>query len=212
MVRKISSAIVSVAILTAGFMAFGKLNYLESSLWVFKLTPGQRSERRADRTIGEDQSGERTTGWIRGRNNTVEKESGRGRGRDNLSERSADRESSRNNTLERGAGRGRIRDNTVETITGRRRGRAAGSESIITENRNNEYETIVPEEIVPVPSEEKTRGRGGRVRAFLPGEKKMNLKNVLLYLAVFASFTVITIYTDQLFRFLSRHGKEKRQC
>lgn len=156
MIRKISSAILSVAILIAGIIAFGKLNYRESSLWVFKLNPSRHAEQKAERVIAEDSSGERTRGG--------------------------------------------------------RRGRAAGSKSAITENRRNENTMNVAEEIVPVPSEERTMSRGRRVRAFFPGEKKINLKNVLLYLAVFASFTVITIYTDRLFRFLSRHGKKKRQC
>lgn len=55
MVRKISFAILSVAILVTGVMAFRKLNYWESSVWIFKLNPPQQYEEGIGRDRGQRQ-------------------------------------------------------------------------------------------------------------------------------------------------------------
>ncbi len=42
------------------------------------------------------------------------------------------------------------------------------------------------------------------------GGKKINLRNIIWFLAVFASFTAITIYFDKLVRFLSKNLKRDK--
>ncbi len=44
MKRRISFAILSLAILTVGVIAMNKLNYLESSLWIFRMHPEKQTE------------------------------------------------------------------------------------------------------------------------------------------------------------------------
>ncbi|MCK7521384.1 MAG: hypothetical protein MZV64_28725 [Ignavibacteriales bacterium] len=44
MVRKTSFAILALAVLITGVIAFRKLNYWESSIWIFKLNSGQLTE------------------------------------------------------------------------------------------------------------------------------------------------------------------------
>jgi hypothetical protein len=53
MVRKISFAVLALAILITGVIAFRKLNYWESSIWIFKLNSGQRIESRTGHSQGD---------------------------------------------------------------------------------------------------------------------------------------------------------------
>jgi hypothetical protein len=47
-------------------------------------------------------------------------------------------------------------------------------------------------------------GRQGRDHGEISGGKKVNLRNVLWFLAVFASFTVLSIYVDKAYCMVSR--------
>jgi hypothetical protein len=49
------------------------------------------------------------------------------------------------------------------------------------------------------PYEEGIRNREGRGRGEFPGGKKINFRNVVWFLAVFASFTVLAIYLDKTY-------------
>ena len=141
MVRKISFAILSVAILVIGVMALRNLNYWESSVWIFKLNSDQ---------------------LIKGR-------TGHGQGY--------------------GRGHAVFRDE-------RRPERAEGIERQQSERGS---------------TDEGFRQRRGRGRGDFRGGKKINLGNVLWYLAVFASFTVTVIYIDKSLR-LFRKRKKTDQC
>ena len=140
MVRKISFALLALAILVTGVIAFRKLNYWESSVWIFKLNSGQLTEGR----IGHDQGD--------------------------------------------GRGHGGFRD-----------------------QRRREFPREFSERSGRIPTDEGFRQRGGRGRGEFRGGKKINLGNVLWYLAVFASFTVAAIYTDKCLR-LIRKSKKTDLC
>lgn len=130
MVRKISFAILALAILATGFIAFRKLNYWESSVWIFKLNPKQLNEGGFNQDIVREQD--------------INEE--------------------------------QYRDQRVERDQRQGRGRGYG------------------------------RGRGN-----FGEEKKINLRNVLWYLAVFSSFTVVAIYLDKGLH-LIRKKKSESDC
>ena len=141
MVRKISFALLALAILVTGVIAFRKLNYWESSIWIFKLNSGQLTEGRS----GHDQGD--------------------------------------------GRGRGGFRD----------------------ERRPERAEGIEGQQSDRVPPPGNFRNNNGRGRGDFRGGKKINLCNVLLYLTVFASFTVAAVYIDKWLR-LIRKSKKTDSC
>ena len=147
MVRKISLAILSVAILVIGVMAFCKLNYWESSVWIFKLNSGQHAE------VGTDH------GQVDGRGN------------------------------------GGFRDERRH----------------FPDSLSREFSQGFSGRSERSPNDAGFRQRGGRGRGDFRGGKKINLGNVLWYLAVFASFTVTAIYIDNWLR-LIRKSKKPDQC
>jgi hypothetical protein len=54
------------------------------------------------------------------------------------------------------------------------------------------------------------RNGEGRGRGEFPGGKKINIRNVKWFLAVFASFTVVTFYTDKTICLVrKRRGRQK---
>ncbi len=151
MVRKISSAILSLAIIVTGITAFRKLNYWESSVWIFKLNPPQQHEEGITR--------------------------GRGQGQTRIVINDQSRKISRG-------------EKRTERIKGRGR-------------QQRQSEKILPDSGFRATSEDRKRG--------FRGEQKINLGNVIWYLAVFASFTVAAIYMDKLFHLL-RKSKKPYQC
>lgn len=144
MLRKISFAILSVAILVTGVIALRKLNYLDSSIWVFKLNSGQVSERRMGHGFGE------------------------------------------------GAGRGRGQ--------GMR-------ERNFTDSLRHEFPPEFRERGERIPPAGNFRNHDGRGRGYFREGSKINLGNVLWFLAVFASLTVITIYIDKAIKLFCRKKK-----
>ena len=192
MVRKISFIILALAILVTGFIAFRKLNYWESSLWIFKLNSGQTTEGRT----GHGQ------GYGRGRG-------GFGDGRRPERAEGIER---RQRPAERfeGSPIRELPDSTREIFAGR--GRAPGM-------RDRNFPDSLRRELPPdfrehsdrFPSDAGFRSRDGRERGDFRGGKKINLGNVLWYLAAFASFTLAAIYTDIFLR-LFRKSKKTGQC
>lgn len=49
-----------------------------------------------------------------------------------------------------------------------------------------------------------TSNNGDRARIEFPGSKKINLRNVKWFLALFASFTVVVIYVDKLYSLIQK--------
>lgn len=145
MLRKISFAILSVAILVTGVIALRKLNYLDSSIWVFKLNSGQVSERRMGHGFGE----------------------GRGRGQ-GMRERN------------------------------------------FTDSLRHEFPPELRERGERIPPSGDFRNHDGRGRGDFREGSKINLRNVLWFLAVFASLTVITIYTDKAIKLIRRKKKSRQ--
>lgn len=151
MVRKISFALLALAILITGVIAFRKLNYWESSVWIFKLNPPQQYEEGIGRDRGQRQQ------------------------RIRINDRS--RKISRD-------------ERRTEKIKGI--GRQQGNGERITQDSN--FRTSDTDR-----------------RKDFRGEQKINLGNVLWYLAAFASFTVAAIYIDKCLR-LIRKNKKTDQC
>jgi hypothetical protein len=55
------------------------------------------------------------------------------------------------------------------------------------------------------------RNSEGRGRGEFPGGKKVNIRNVKWFLAVFAAFTVIAIYIDKAFCLIRRRSRNKNE-
>jgi len=175
MVRKTSSAILSLAIIVTGIIAFRKLNYWESSVWIFKLHPKQHNEAGFKQAIV--------------------------RGQEINNEQNLDKRPERDQRQGRGKG------------YGRGMGRERGHEVLREEKRAQRPEETGRQQrsFERISSEEAVRNRAGRGRGNLSGGKKINLRNVLWYLAVFASFTVFTIFIDKGFRLIF-NGKKIDNC
>ncbi len=162
MKRKISFAILSLLILAAGLTASKKLNYLESSLWIFRLNPEKQTDTKTDPRYDESEKS-KSPGVSEGRfpgrrwrRETTDQETA-----DSISFESA----------------GKVREKTKRNAPGGIFGKAKGRE-----------------------------------RTDLYGTNKINLRNVVWFTAVFASFTVIAIYADQICRFIGRKRKDKHGC
>jgi len=200
MVRKISFTILSLAILATGIIAFRKLNYWESSVWIFKLNPTQHNEG----GIGQDI----VQGQDRGQ--------GQGKGREILRE---ERRAERTEDFERHQRSGErfdrpsireLPDSIREKFAGRGKGSGIGDRNF-PDSLRWEFASDPGEQSENIPSDAGFRTRDGRGRGEFRGGKNINLKNVLWYLAVFASFTVVAIYIDKGLR-LIRRGKKSDQC
>ena len=77
----------------------------------------------------------------------------------------------------------------------------------IPESQREEFRGNNGERIERAPSERGSGNRDGHGRGGFSGSKKINLRNVVWFLAVFASFTVIVIYIDKAFC-LIRNGRK----
>jgi len=190
MVRKISFAILSVAILVTGVIALRKLNYWESSVWIFKLNSGQLTEGRT----GHDQGDGRGHSGFRDQRRLERAEGIEGRQRPGERFEGSPMRDFPDSIRERFAGRGPgIRDRNFP------------------DSLRQEFPQEFSERSGRIPPDEGFRQRGGRGRGEFRGGKKINLGNVLWYLAVFASFTVAAIYADKWLR-LIRKSKKTELC
>ena len=190
MVRKISFAILSVTILVTGVIALRKLNYWESSVWIFKLNSGQLTEGR----IGHAQGDGRGHGGFRDQRRPERAGGNEGQQRPGERIEGLPMRELPDSIRERFAGRGHgMRDrNFPDSLT-------------------REFPREFSGRSGKIPTDEGFSQRGGRGRGEFGGEKKINLGNVLCYLAVFASFTVAAIYTDKCLR-LIRKSKKTDLC
>ncbi len=173
MVKKISFLILSVGILITGVISFNKLSFWDRSVRIFSFS--------SDASFG-----------------------GRmGRGPEGRGEYSEMGRFNRQERQEDGFVRPEMRD-LPDSLRGRfevREGRTG------TRNRDRNMPDSLRQQFGPGNGERMERGsfeRGmrngeGRGRGEFPGGKKINLKNVLWFLAVFASFTVLAIYIDKAF-------------
>lgn len=182
MLRKISFAILSVAILVTGVIALRKLNYLDSSIWVFRLNSGQESERRQGHGFGE--------GAGRGRSEGFERRTRPGE----RPERPPMRE---------------LPDSIRERFTGRGRGQGM-RERNFTDSLRHEFPPEFRERGERIPPAGNFRNHDGRGRGYFREGSKINLGNVLWFLAVFASLTVITIYIDKTIKLFCRKKKSRQ--
>ena len=172
MVKKISFLIPAAAILVIGVIGFGKLGYWERSVRIFRTGSGTQFEGRM----------------------------GRGGGGREFERDGADR-------IERPGGReGFVRPEMRELPDSIRARFEAG------EGRQGQgmRERNIPDSLRQQlrPQDGGRTGRGsfeggfrtgeGRGRGEFPGGKKINIRNVKWFLAVFAAFTVIAIYIDKV--------------
>lgn len=174
MVRKISLIIISVAILFAGFTGAKKLRYWERSVWIFKIS---------EQPVGFDR---------RGGGNFNRPERSRMEGERDRSERyEGQRE-----RFDR-ARPGQFTDSlrAENDLRERSYGRPERTmpDSLRLELLNRDREGMERRSFNGRGMDRDQHGRGG-----FRGGKKVSLRNVAWFLAVFASFTVIIIYLDKL--------------
>ncbi|MGW8315040.1 MAG: hypothetical protein ACWGNV_05525 [Bacteroidales bacterium] len=157
--KSVSTLILSVVILAAGYYGATKLRYWERSIWVFKsATPPQRFERR-DRSFPRE---------VPLRDGTEQPRPSRDRAeRPVPPENRSDAENSRSGQ------------------------RAAQNSTQFRQNQERDSE--VPPSIRRGNFDNDRRGHHGPGRG-----KKISLGTVGWFLAVFASFTVITLYLDRI--------------
>ena len=181
MVKKISFLILSAFILVVGVIAFSKLGYWEKSVRIFKFSSNTASDGRMERGR-EDREFE---GRERpgGREGFVRPET----------RELPDSIRARFETGEGRPGQGtrerNIPDSLRQLYRSRDDGERMGRGSIEGGIRDGE----------------------GRGRGEFPGGKKVNIRNVKWFLAVFAGFTVIAIYIDKAVCLVrKRKGKQIR--
>jgi hypothetical protein len=171
MVKKISFLILSVAILTIGVIAFSKLSYWDRSVRIFSFNSDAPFEGRMGRgPEGRGEFGET------GRFNRQERP-GEGFARPEMREIP----DSIRARFEAGEGKPEMRDRNMP-------------DSLRQQFRRNDGERMGR-----APFEGGVRNGEGRGRDEFPGEGKINLRNFLWFLAVFALFTVLSIYIDKAF-------------
>jgi len=180
MVKKISYTVLSVAILISGYFALTTLNYWERSIRIFKLSNSAQSF---------EGRGERGRGGLRGG------EGIRDRGRFNVQEGFRDGyyrsegprvpDSIRANFRTRNRPQGTRNRNVTDSL---RQGSMRYDREI---NGRDQFEAGM-------------RGGEGRGRGDWVGGKKIYMRNVIWFLAVFASFTVIVIYFEKAFNLIRK--------
>jgi hypothetical protein len=188
MVKKISFAILSLAILVTGVIALKKLNYWESSVWIFKLNSGQLSEGRNGHGQGD----------------------GRGRGgfRDERRIERAEGIDGQQRPGERfeGSPMRELPDSIRERFSGRGRGPGMRDRNF-SDSLRRDFSHEFSGRSERVPNDAGFRSHDGRGRGDFSGEKKINLRNVLWYLAAFASFTIVAIYSDKALKLIRKRKK-----
>jgi len=180
MVKKISFLLISAAILVFGYIGFNKLNYWERSARIFRINNMDQSF--------EGRMG-RGPGGIRGRGDSGERDrSERPEGFREGFERPVMRDlpDSIRARFESGGERPGIRDRNTP-------------DSLRQQFRRTDREQI--------PFDGRIRNGEGRGRGDFPGGRKINLRNVLWFLPVFASFAVIVIYLDKAYCLIIRRRK-----
>jgi len=188
MVRKISFAIIAMAILITGVIAFRKLNYWESSVWIFKLNSGRLNEGGighgqvdvTDHGGFRDERKPEIAGGVEGQQRTGERFEGSPMMElpDSIPEKFADR----------GGGPGMRDRNFPESLR------------LELPPDFRERSDIFPPDTV-------FRFSDGRGSGDSRSEKKINLRNVLWYLAAFASFTIVAIYSDKALKLIRKRKK-----
>ena len=188
MVRKISFAILALAILITGVIAFRKLNYWESSIWIFKLNSGQLIEGRN----GYGQGDGRGRGGFRDERRPEKAEGIEGQQRPGERfEESQFRE---------------LPDSVRESFTGRGRGPGMRGRNF-PDSLRREFSQEFSERTGRIPNDAGFSSRDGRGRGDFRGGKKINLRNVVWYLAAFASFTIVAIYADKALKLIRKRKK-----
>ena len=188
MVRKISFAIIAMAILITGVIAFRKLNYWESSVWIFKLNPGRLNEGGirhvqvdvTDRGGFRDERSPERAGGVEGQQRPGERSEG--------SPMMELPDSIREKFEDRGREPGMRDRNFPDSLR-----RELPSDFRERRNRFPPYTVF--------------RSRDELGSGDFRGEKKINLRNVLWYLAAFASFTIVVIYADKALKLIRKRNK-----
>jgi hypothetical protein len=167
MIRKISFLLISIGILSIGYVSFRNLSYWERSIRIFKYDKGMALEGRGGR------GGFEGRGNFRGREGVMQP-GGYGRGFQRP-QSGGQTDSLRRIFQERRGGFDGRMGNVTDSLRRQSGGARFGRPGINGEIRIGER-----------------RGRGG-----FPGGRKINLRNVYWFLGVFASFTVLVIYIDK---------------
>ena len=186
MVKKISFLILAAAILVTGVIGFRKLGFWDRSVRIFNYSSNTSFEGR----MGRGQGGR---GFERGE---FERREGAG-GRDGfvrpeireLPDSIRDRFESREGRPGQGMRGRNIPDSLRQQLRpqdGERTGRGSFEGGIRTGE--------------------------GRGRGEFPGGKKINIRNVKWFLAVFAAFTVITLYIDNVICLIRRRKRRQEVC
>ena len=199
MVKKISFLVLSVAIVAVGIIAFKRLNYWERSIRIFRMGADQPFEGRMGRQggirpgFGEDRTGrfEGTGGFSR---------RGEFRERSDRPDFGALPDSVRAR-FEARRDRPMMRDrNILDSVRARfeeGRDRQMFRDRNIPDSLRQRSGRPDEERLQRGSFEGGIRNRDGHGRGDFQGGKKINLRNVLWFLAVFALFTVIVIYIDK---------------
>jgi len=104
-----------------------------------------------------------------------------------------------------------IRDlpDSIRTGFGGDRERPVMRDRNTTDSLRQQFRRTDGERIQGVPSEGSMRNGEGRGRGDFSGGRKINLRNVLWFLPVFASFAVIVIYLDKAYCLIIRRNKRR---
>lgn len=168
--------IISAAVLVFGYMSFGRLNYWERSVRIFKLDSDQVFNGREGRGGFEGRGGER--GEYRPDFRTMS-------------------DSVRQRLYSEGRGAAEA-SNVPDSLRSRfeaERGRRGQEGRSIPDSLRREYRNFNGERPVFEAGMRGGSGHGGSISG-----KKINLENVWWFTAVFSSFTVLVIYFDKLVR------------
>jgi hypothetical protein len=172
MVKKISYIVLSIAILISGYFALTRLNYWERSIRIFKLSNSTQSfEGRMERGPGEF----RDIGVAGGRSGFNRQEGFRGRTDGSELRRLPD--SVRAKYVTREGRQGMRQRNVPDSLRHQGGGREISGRGQFESGR---------------------RDGEGRDRDGFNRGRKIYLANVLWFLAIFASFTVMVIYFDKV--------------
>jgi len=174
MIKKISWLIISAAIMVAGYYALNRLNYWERSVRIFIID-------NSDQRFKERQGGG----------------AGRSEGRSDLREREGfERPDRPRDGFERPKGK-ELPDSIrrhIESEGGRQgmRGRSIQDSLRLQSGQSYNEDKLDRGSIESGFRDHRGNGRGNSYNT-----KKVNLRNVLWFLALFASFTVLAIYIDK---------------
>lgn len=170
MVKKIGFAIISVAIVAAGALAFMRLNYWERSAAVFRSGTDRILNERSMRGHGGFDGG----ADFRGRHG-IDRQDREGFNRLGVSPMPDS-----------------IRQRFGAIRGSREAGRRFNPDSLNRQYRQNDGESFNRSSF-----EGRIPGGAGHGRGEVSDGRKINLRNIFWYLAVFASFTVVAIYLNK---------------